>query len=199
MIQRIQNYFCEKFLPCLAIYRLLLSTKGWEVIQKIIGKANISSQTELLKVPKPLNPCHMPNDKESLEKEFSVHGVSSLFYHDFLWKRHVSCRDVDEYADDIEYLVVHFNERMKSDEMIDEKDEDGYRPATHVEAWRYAKKYPDLQKKYWIVALGSYTELGADNYVAILKTIKGKRILGSVWYTYPWFTDHRFLFVRKKS
>ncbi|MFH1973648.1 MAG: hypothetical protein ABIK13_03535, partial [Patescibacteria group bacterium] len=85
----------------------------------------------------------------------------------------------------------------ESEANIAEMDTLGYRPATHLEAYAFAKANPELQRQFWIVALGSSTLDGDLRSVAVLDGVSGRRILDSNWFGIVWISDDRFLFVRK--
>ena len=76
-------------------------------------------------------------------------------------------------------------------------DKLGYRPATHLEAYAFAKANPELQCQFWIVALGSFTLRGGNRCVAVLRSYSGRRILFYDWSECEWVSCFRFLFVRK--
>ena len=131
----------------------------------------------------------MPRDKVTLEAEFSKDGVSDLFYGDFEWQPHSS--------DERIMLLKHFGRNTESEANIAEMDTLGYRPATHLEAYAFAKANPELQRQFWIVALGSSAMRGDLRAVAVLSSVSGRRVLGYVWFDREWRSGRRFLFVRK--
>ncbi|MBD3281266.1 hypothetical protein GF391_00785 [Candidatus Uhrbacteria bacterium] len=139
----------------------------------------------------------MPHNKGILESEFSKDGVSELFYGNYEWKNHSSCAEIDQRPGERIMLVKYFNRAIKSEDAIAEMDKLGYRPATHLEAYAFAKANPELQRQFWIVALGSSTIYGYDRSVAVLRSGSGRRVLGSDWFGYEWGSGDRFLFVRK--
>ncbi len=141
----------------------------------------------------------MPRDKETLEVEFSKGGVSELFYGNYVWQLHSSCADIEQTPSDLEFLVKHFNRSITSDEAINEMDKLGYRPATHLDAYAFAKAQPELQRKFWIVALGSSTLRRGDRHVAVLAGDSDERLLYGRWLGLKWGATYRFLFVRKAS
>ncbi|MFH1973268.1 MAG: hypothetical protein ABIK13_01515, partial [Patescibacteria group bacterium] len=85
----------------------------------------------------------------------------------------------------------------ESEANIAEMDTLGYRPATHLEAYAFAKANPELQRQFWIVALGSSTMGGGFRCVALLRSGSGRRVLGDCWFGGEWGSGRRFLFVRK--
>ncbi|MCI0479541.1 hypothetical protein L0Y59_03270, partial [Candidatus Uhrbacteria bacterium] len=99
----------------------------------------------------------MPRDKATLESEFSKNGVSDLFTGNDEWQPHSSCVDIDQTPGNRVMLLKHFGRDTTSEANIAEMDKLGYRPATHLEAYAFAKANPELQRQFWIVALGSST------------------------------------------
>ncbi|MBI2475325.1 hypothetical protein HYV69_02770 [Candidatus Uhrbacteria bacterium] len=93
--------------------------------------------------------------------------------------------------------MKHFNREIMSEDAIAEMDKLGYRPATHIETYSFQKARPDLQRQFWIVALGSFALRGDGKYVAVLGSDSVGRIFGDSWFGNGWLADVRFLFVRK--
>lgn len=141
----------------------------------------------------------MPRDKETLEAEFSENGVSKFFYGDYEWQLHSMCHGMDQAPGEREFLVKHFNRKIESNEAIAEMGKLGYRPAIHLEAYAFAKMNPELQRRFWIVALGSFTMPHSSQRVAVLRSDSGRRVLHSGWYDGGFYAYRRFLFVRKAS
>lgn len=141
----------------------------------------------------------MPRDRTTLEAEFSKNGVSELFFGSHEWFFHSSCVDIDQNPGERIMLVKHFGWLIESEDAIAEMDKQGYRPATHLEAYAFAKANPDLQRQFWILALGSFAldGDGVGRAVASLFDFADKRIFGLDWFGLGWRFDGRFLFVRK--
>ncbi|MGH9460150.1 MAG: hypothetical protein ACRD1X_02955 [Vicinamibacteria bacterium] len=51
--------------------------------------------------------------------------------------------------------LVHFNRVMSTDDVLSELDRRGLRPATLPELLAFGEKYPEKQRKFPIIALGS--------------------------------------------
>lgn len=142
----------------------------------------------------------IPLDKDKLEAEFSEGGVSELFYGNYEWRFHSSCVGIDQKPGSKRIMLVkHFDRETESEANIVEMDKLGYRPATKLEAYAFAKANPELQCQFCIVALGSFTLYGDERYVAELDNDSYGRILGNGWFDHRWSSCHRFLFVRKAS
>lgn len=131
-----------------------------------------------------------------LKNEFGKNNVSYIF-DGREWKNHSSCVGIDKTPSDKVFLVKHFGRETESEANIAEMDKLGYRPATHIEAYEFQKKHPELQRQFWIVALGSFALDDGSRYVAVLSGDSGRRILDGSWFGRWWSADRRFLFVRK--
>lgn len=134
--------------------------------------------------------------KADLDKEYGEGNVSVL-YDGRPFQKHTLCEGMDETPGDKVFLVKHFGRETESEENIAEMDKLGYRPATHLEAYAFAKAQPELQRQFWIVALGSFAVCGGNQYVAVLYGDSGRRYLGSGWFGNGWGRSGRFLLVRK--
>ena len=104
---------------------------------------------------------------------------------------------MDETPSDKVFLLKHFGRETQSEGNIAEMDKLGYRPATHAEAYEFQKKQPDLQLKFWIIALGSFALGDGSRCVAVLGSDSGRRIFVGGWFDGRWRSGSRLLFVRK--
>ena len=139
----------------------------------------------------------MPHDKETLEREFSEGGIWYRFIGSYEWQLHPSCAEIDQTPGERIMLVKHFDRETKSEQNIAEMNTLGYRPATHPEAYAFAKANPDLQRQLWIVALGSSAINCGDRFVMVLDGSSSRRVLGHSSFGSSWVASGRFLFVRK--
>ncbi len=139
----------------------------------------------------------MPHDKETLEAEFSG-GVDNLFYDNHKWKKHSSCVGIDETPGDRVMVVKHFDRETESEANIGEMHKLGYRPATHLEAYAFAKvNHTEPPWDFWIYALGSHVMYGHRYDVAGVWPHDG-RCPGLSYdrFCCRWSVHTRFLFVR---
>lgn len=141
--------------------------------------------------------CYMPFDEARLESDFSTDGVSEIFYDEHEWQFHSSCVSIGQVPCDCIMLLKRFSRVTTSEANITEMAKLGYRPATHLEAYVFAKAYPDLQRRFWIVALGSSKLYGGSRNVAVLGGDSDGRVLGNNDFDRKWDPSDRFLFVRK--
>ena len=94
--------------------------------------------------------------------------------------------------------LVHFDRVIGSDEAIREMDRLGLRPATMVELAAFGEQYPDVQRQFPIVELGSvWTDPRGYRRVGYLWSYAGERRLRLYWFDDGWIADDRFLAVRK--
>lgn len=94
--------------------------------------------------------------------------------------------------------LFHFNRYIKSDDAIAEMDRQGYRPGRIEELLALGEKYPDLQKEFSIVALGSVWRIRPnDHCVPSLLWDESGRNLGIVSFNDGWGAYWRFLAFRK--
>jgi hypothetical protein len=92
---------------------------------------------------------------------------------------------------------VHFGRKMSSDAAIAELDKMGLRPATHTELLAFGAKYPELQRQFPIVALGSSAQVHGYRSVVCLWSSGRERGLRLCWFGSGWVGVCRFLAVRK--
>jgi len=94
--------------------------------------------------------------------------------------------------------LIHYGKLISSDEIIQDLDQRGLRPATLAELLAFGEKYPDEQRKYPIVALGSvWQHWGGNRYVACLGCFESERELNLHYCGGDWFENYRFLAFRK--
>ncbi len=94
--------------------------------------------------------------------------------------------------------LVHFGRYIESDEVISEMEKLGLRPATLPELLAFGEKYPDIQREYPVIALGSmWTRPGGGRHVPVLYRDDGERDLGLCWWVGGWSDRCRFVAVCK--
>lgn len=99
---------------------------------------------------------------------------------------------------EIEAEYVHYNRNMGYDAVIDDLNARGMRPATMVELLVFGAAFPDEQRKFPIVALGSVCEdRGGGRYVGCLYRSGSERDLNFHYVASDWGAYYRFLAVRK--
>jgi hypothetical protein len=132
-----------------------------------------------------------------LEKEFENGYVANSFDGRAFCK-HTSCASIDETPGDRVFLVKNFNRDIKLEDVIVEMDKQGYRPATHLEAYAFQRAYPKVQRKFWIMAPGSFVAGFDNSCVAMLGCSDGCRDFTINSFGNERQPGDRFLFVRKE-
>ena len=96
--------------------------------------------------------------------------------------------------------IFHFDRNTSSQDNVD-----AIKAADPVNPWEpgkiehllsFGEKYPEEQRKYPIVALGSVAEVGGVRNVPYLSVFDRKRYLSLIWWDDGWFGSCRFLAVR---
>lgn len=130
-----------------------------------------------------------------LRNEFGAGSVSVIF-DGRPWQKHPSCAQMDETDGERVMLVKHFGKEMASEQAIAWGEEHGYRPATEKEAVAFARANPDLQRNFWIIALGSFALDDIHLCVTALRGDDSRRILGGHWFGDNLSANDGILFVR---
>lgn len=99
---------------------------------------------------------------------------------------------------EVELHLVHLGRNASTDAVLAELDRRGLRPAKIEELLALGAKYPDLQKEFPLVALGSVWRR-PDGYrrVAFLDGWDAGRSLSLFWLVFVWDVHCRFVAVRK--
>lgn len=93
--------------------------------------------------------------------------------------------------------LVHFNRYMESDVVLRELDKSSLRPATIEELLAFGAKYPETQRQFPIVVLGSFWWHLGVRLVPFLWCRSVGRGLDLDWSELWWRDHYRFLAVRK--
>jgi len=100
----------------------------------------------------------------------------------------------------VELELVHLNKYISSDDAIAEIKQRGFRPAKIEELLAFGEKYPEEQRKYPIVALGSvWRSWRGIRDVPYLGGRGDGRGLSLDCFGYDWDEDFRFLVVRESA
>jgi len=94
--------------------------------------------------------------------------------------------------------LAHYAKNMNTEAVLAVIDAQGYRSATIEELLAFGAAYPELQREFPIIALGSVwrNRLG-NRYVACLYRDGNERNLNLNWIEDDWYVHCRFLVVRK--
>lgn len=94
--------------------------------------------------------------------------------------------------------LFHYGKDMDTDEILTDLDKQGYREATLKELLALGEKYPNLQREFPIIALGSIWQLrDGYRYCSYLFRRSSKRYLHLNWIGDRWYAHCRFAAVRK--
>ncbi len=89
--------------------------------------------------------------------------------------------------------LIRFNRSISSDGVIAELDKMGKRPATIEELLAFGAQYPEIQREFPVVALGSSAEVSGLRCVACLYGDGSERYLRLYWWDGSWDGSDRFL------
>jgi hypothetical protein len=94
--------------------------------------------------------------------------------------------------------LVHFNRYISTDEALRELDKIGMRPAELHELLAFGEKYPEVQREFPVVVLGSvWQDRVGDRCVPYLYRHGSERCLSLHWIEGGWRELYRFAGVRK--
>lgn len=101
-------------------------------------------------------------------------------------------------SEEVDVHLVHFNQVMSTDQVLAELDKVGLKPADHNHALAFGEKFPDVQRQFPIVFLGSSWRgpVGGHDCVCLDRDGAG-RGLGLRWIDGDWGGRCRFAAVSK--
>ncbi len=100
---------------------------------------------------------------------------------------------------ELEPELVHFDRTRSSEVALAELDKRGLRPGTIEELLAFGEAYPEVQREFRIVALGSVARVDGSRYVPFLDRDGSRRYLNLQWFGGDWYGHCRFLAFRKVS
>ncbi|MFZ2309916.1 MAG: hypothetical protein WAW11_00010 [Patescibacteria group bacterium] len=99
---------------------------------------------------------------------------------------------------EVKTKLFQFNRDISSEDVALEMNKDGYRPATLMELLVLGFLFPELQRQFPIIALGSvWPNADLDRCVPYLGGDGSGRRLDLGWFGSGWGAHYRFLGVRK--
>lgn len=111
---------------------------------------------------------------------------------------HESLRDLTPPTGEVTVFLKKFDQVTTSERAIKWADEHNYRLVFPWERETFSKANPDLQRKFWIVDLGSFSLRGGGRrYVPVLSEGDDRRSLVGSWFDDEWDVSYRFLFASK--
>lgn len=96
-----------------------------------------------------------------------------------------------------EYDLYYPNRDISSEDAVASAEVDGWIVAKAEHLLAYGESFPEEQRKYPIIALGSVCEVGGYRCVLGLWDVDGRRRLCLSYWSGGWGSDCRFLRVRK--
>ena len=97
---------------------------------------------------------------------------------------------------EVKFGLFHLNNAMKSGDVIAQLEQEGFRPVTLKELLVYGEKYPNVQRKFPIIALGSVAKLDGYRCVGYLDRSGSERCANLYCSGRGWDGFCRFLVVR---
>jgi len=99
---------------------------------------------------------------------------------------------------EMEIMLVRFDHRMTSEDVVRELEGEGLRAAELPEFLAFGAKYPDVQRKFSVVGLGSvWRDRKGYRNVPCLYTASEGRYLDLHWWDDGWYSYSRFAAIRK--
>jgi hypothetical protein len=98
----------------------------------------------------------------------------------------------------LEIVLVRFDHRMKSEDVLQELEKEGLRAAELPEFLAFGAKYPDVQRKFSVAGLGSVWQdrKGYRNVPCLYEASEG-RYLDLHWWDDGWYSYTRFAALHK--
>jgi len=94
----------------------------------------------------------------------------------------------------LDIVLVRFEHRMKSEDVLQELDKEGLRPAELPELLAFGAKYPDVQRKFSVAGLGSvWQDRKGYRSVPCLYEASEGRYLDLHWWDDGWYSYTRFV------
>ena len=106
-------------------------------------------------------------------------------------------KSVSTESREVTFEYIYMKRDVSTDEVFAEMDCKSLRPALYEELLGFALKYPDEQREFPIVALGSEVRLRAGCHVAYLWYDGDGRHLRMFCLDRDWYVIYRFLAVRE--
>lgn len=99
---------------------------------------------------------------------------------------------------DLEIILVRYDRRMTSEEVLSALDKEGLRPVELPEFLAFGAEYPELQRQFSIVGLGSvWKDRKGYRNVPCLYEASEARYLDLHWWDDGWYSFSRFAAIRK--
>lgn len=186
--------------------------EGWvnhpEALQEALGSTLVSSKKNLVDDSK-TNNLIIESGKKTAEfltlvVNYSRSLKDSIKAGGYDWvnsditEEHFPAEKQEKGKKEQSFSLYHFGKDAESDWVIVQMDKDGKRPATIRELLVYGEKFPETQRQFPIIELGSvWVRCGGNCDYAYLDSSSGGRDLDLNWYGFRWHDYCRFLAVGK--
>jgi hypothetical protein len=98
----------------------------------------------------------------------------------------------------LELILIRFGSRMTSESVLSELDKGGLRPAELPEFLAFGAQYPEVQRRFSVIGLGSECRDGRGyRSVPCLYEASEGRYLDLHWWDDGWYSYSRFAAMRK--
>ncbi len=98
----------------------------------------------------------------------------------------------------VEIILVRYDQRIESENVLAELDREGLRAAELPEILAFGAEYPEVQRKFSVVGLGSvWTDRKGYRNVPCLYEASEGRYLDLHWWNDGWYSYSRFAAIRK--
>jgi len=98
----------------------------------------------------------------------------------------------------VNFELIHLNKGVSSEDALTHLEENGMRPPTIEELLVFGSSYPEIQREFPVICLGSsWVSPGGDRDVPYLSRDGSERGLSLGWFGGDWDECCRFLAVRK--
>lgn len=99
---------------------------------------------------------------------------------------------------EVDIVLLRYDGRMASEEVLARLDKDGYRPAELPEFLAFGATYPEVQRQFSVVGLGSaWKDRKGYRNVPCLYEASEARYLDLHWWDDGWYSHSRFAAIRK--
>ncbi len=184
----------QKETPCEQLQKLLASGLLADLLDANVDEINRNAFRQFIGL-KPLD-IYTLTINYSRSVEDGVKAGKYDWSNSDITSSHFSSDEVGTKEVSIE--LIHFGRNMETNEVLSELDKMELRPATLKELLAFGEKYPNLQRKFPIIALGSVWQYPDGNRrCAHLGGRDSERNLNLRWLVRRWNDHCRFAAVRK--
>lgn len=165
-----------------------IDSKGDSILEKIADTMTREARTPTETFPLLVNYDLPLEEAINAGKYQGVHGA--ITRENFPSARHGQAH--------MEIILVRYEQRMESESVLKELDKEGLRPAELPEFLAFGAEYPDVQRKFSVVGLGSVWKdrKGYRNVPCLYEASEG-RYLDLHWWNDGWYSYSRFAAIRK--